>query len=204
MGFGPWNLFFLIRLVNSPFIIYSWPWGKLGPRGIYARFSETFLPVIKPVESHSNSIYQGGTGSDWRVAFSRLPSSCRYWADQRRRENTTFQSLPFPSVYTNEDRRCRSIRSIFSPMSDMESKHLRSRLFHFLLRVKGGLSTSPFLLSLSRHLHFSTVGRWLFPSGERERERERERELEYSARQNHCAPAQPAAQVAPRDQPRTQ
>ena len=36
---------------------------------------------------------------DWRVAFSRLPSSCRYWADRRRQENATFQLLPFPSVY---------------------------------------------------------------------------------------------------------
>ena len=46
-----------------------------------------------------SSLYRGGNGSDWRFAFSRLPSSCRYWADRRRRENATFQSLPFASVY---------------------------------------------------------------------------------------------------------
>ena len=46
------------------------------------------------------TVYRGGNGSDWRVAFSCLPSSCRYWANRRRRENATFQSLPFPSVYT--------------------------------------------------------------------------------------------------------
>ena len=46
----------------------------------------------------SQKVYRGGNGSDWRVAFSRLPSSCQYRADRRRRENATLQSLPFPSV----------------------------------------------------------------------------------------------------------
>ena len=46
-------------------------------------------------------MYRGGNGSDWRVAFSRVPSSCRYRADQRRRENASIpvclQILPLKS-----------------------------------------------------------------------------------------------------------
>ena len=46
-------------------------------------------------------MYRGGNGSDWRVAFSRVPYSCRYRADQRRRENASIpvclQILPLKS-----------------------------------------------------------------------------------------------------------
>ena len=40
-------------------------------------------------------ILRGGKGSDWRVAFSRLPPSSRC----RAREDSTFQLDPFPFVY---------------------------------------------------------------------------------------------------------
>ena len=56
---------------------------------------ECFLSLL-----FSLHMYTGWEWKRWKGwVFS--PSSCRYWADRRRRENTTFQLLPFPSVYTS-------------------------------------------------------------------------------------------------------
>ena len=57
--------------------------------------------VLCNMKRRTRTMYRGGNGSDWRVAFSRLPSSWRYRADRRRRENATLQTLPFPSVYVH-------------------------------------------------------------------------------------------------------
>ena len=45
-------------------------------------------------------IYPDGTGSDGGVAFSRLPPSCRYRAEGRRRIQLHQQTDHFPSRYT--------------------------------------------------------------------------------------------------------
>ena len=70
------------------------PWG-FSNYCVLKLFFIISLPQVVAISSGCNPTYRGGNGSDWRVAFSRLPSTCRYRADRRRRENATFQSLPF-------------------------------------------------------------------------------------------------------------
>ena len=57
--------------------------------------------------------------------FSRLPSSCRYWADQRRQENATFQLLPFPSVYTTTE--YTSLHFVFKRATELICKFAKFR-----------------------------------------------------------------------------
>ena len=86
--------------------------------------------------------------------FSRLPSSCRYWADRRRKKNATFQSLPFLSVYNgfhkavkalNELKICRypyvdaqyilfcSLRSLPRPKTTRQHHKVRELNYQFNL-----------------------------------------------------------------------
>ena len=84
------------------------PWHAIskfrGPRWARAQVANSVALKIQGANSIGKKtawkttwdfILRGGKGSDWRVAFSRLPPSSRC----RAREDSTFQLDPFPFVY---------------------------------------------------------------------------------------------------------